>query len=402
MKEKLEKGARIKACIHMLIAIYGALCLWLYYHQSIAILPESGNGVYQSDLPLHLSMVLEDGWYYSFTAFVYQFLDIVCMGSTWGVALFLCVVTILTVYATDLLLEEFGLVEASWQRLLLALSLNFVMPIFIPSVGEFRYVSYQSGNIWHNSTYLCMRLFAILCLIAYFRLERSYRDGLSLKEWLIFAVLNVICTGIKPSFLVAYSPIVGVFLLIDLIKGVPFKRIFAFGAALLPSGLVILWQNMVLFGQDTGSSILIGPWVNFSQHTNIPKVAVVLSVLFCVLTFAYVMISYLVKHGKNTLKDWNFSQVKPEVFVLGMTAMSFLEALLFVESGYRAAAGNFLWGYFFSIFVLFIVSSKYWLSLGRTKGEMVCKWGLGLIYAWHLYCGIYFFAMLVSGVGYFM
>lgn len=386
--------------MHLLILVYGALCLWLFYNQSIAVLPETGNGRFQSDLPLHLSMVLEDGWYYSFTAIIYQVLDVIFFHSTWGVAIFLCVVAVATVYATDVLLGEFGFENAGFRRLLLAFSLNFVMPIYVEPVGEFRYVSYQSGNIWHNSTYLCMRLAAIWSLIWYFRLEKQYREELTGRQWLGFALINVLCTGIKPSFLLVYSPIVGVFLLMDLIQGVPLKRVLLFGSALLPSGLVILWQNAVLFGKDTGSKIELALWKNFSQHTQIPKVAVLLSVFFCFLALLYGLIVYVSNRKLEMEKDKNLH--RRTVFVLLMTVLGFLEALLFSESGYRASAGNFLWGYYFCIFVLFVVSATVWLRSAKGIFENVSKWILGLVYGLHLYCGLYFFALLVSGVGYFM
>lgn len=399
MKEKRFRIQNPERLVHLLILVYGALCLWLFYNQSIAVLPETGNGRFQSDLPLHLSMVLEDGWYYSFTAIVYQVLDVMFFHSTWGVAIFLCVVAVATVYATDVLLGEFGFGNAGFRRLLLAFSLNFVMPIYVEWVGEFRYVSYQSGNIWHNSTYLCMRLVAVWSLIWYFRLERQYREGLTGKQWLGFALINVLCTGIKPSFLLVYSPIVGIFLLIDLIQGVPFKRVLLFGSALLPSGLVILWQNAVLFGKDTGSKIELALWKNFSQHTQIPKVAVSLSVLFCFLALLYGLIIFIRNRGKVAEKD--NTQGRRRVFVLLMTVLGFLEALLFSESGYRASAGNFLWGYYFCIFVLFAVSATIWLRPAKGTFENVSKWILGVVYGLHLYCGLYFFALLVSGVGYF-
>lgn len=410
MRKEWDRNQIGKALVHALIACYGIACLWLYYNQSVAVLTDSGNGPFQSDLPLHLSMILEDGWYYSFTAFVYQFLDVVCFGNTIGVAVFLTMISVATVYATDALLEEFGMGENGFLRLLLAFSVNFVMPCFVSSVGEFRYVSYQSGNIWHNSTYICMRFVAILTLICYWRLEKKYREGITLKEWLTFALLNVICTGIKPSFLVVYSPIVGLFLLLDLFQKVSFKRILIFGSALLPSGLVILWQNLVLFGAETGSSIEIGPWVNFSQHTAIPKVAVILSVLFCVLTLAYTVCEFLIGVGREKTSFKNKLSLcleaikgsKKEMLVILMTVVGFMEALLFVESGYRSAAGNFLWGYYFGIFVTFAMCARIWVSMGQTLASRIGKAFLAVSYGWHLYCGLYFFVMLVSGVGYFM
>ncbi|MDE6168936.1 MAG: hypothetical protein K2G28_10820, partial [Acetatifactor sp.] len=158
-RQRAEKRGRVFA--HILTAIYGIACLWLYYRQSIADLSGSGPLPYQSDLPLHISMVIQDGWYYSFTAYAYKALYVLFGGGTLGIALLLAAVSAATVYATERLICFLGGgKERSWTTLLLALSLNLVMPVYVSFIGEFRYVSYQSANIWHNSTYICMRLAA--------------------------------------------------------------------------------------------------------------------------------------------------------------------------------------------------------------------------------------------------
>ena len=370
------------------IALYGFACLYLFYRQSIADLTVPGEIPYQSDLPLHISMIVEDGWYYSFTAYVYKALHVLCGGSTIGIAVFLG----LMAWGTVLLMEEFLCFLSGWKKsaytAILALSLNLVMPIFIPKVGEFRYISYQAGNIWHNSTYICMRLAALAELFLYFKLEKKYREGLSGKEWGAFALVNVICTGIKPSFLVAFSPIVGLFLLADLIRKVPLKRILLFGSALLPSALVLLWQNAVLFGEDTGNGIAWKPWYSFSLHTNIPKLAVVCSVLFCGLVILLTC--------KELCRDRIY------LFTVLMSILGFLEAWGLVEQGHRASDGNFLWGYSFCLFVLFAVCAVKWLKMARQGLSAVIFGVLAVVYSAHLYCGLYFFLRLVGGAGYWM
>lgn len=380
---------KLRLAVHVLAGMYFAACVWLYFQQSVAVLDESLTSIpYQSDLPLHISMIVEDGWYYSFTAYVYQLLYWLCGGSTIGIAVFLAVVTWATVYATELLVCHLWKRARDGVTLLLALSLNFVMPVYLSFVGEFHYVSYQSGNIWHNSTYLCMRLAALVTFLYYLKLEETYREGISAREWLIFMLLNVITTGIKPSFLVVYSPIVGVFLLADVVRGVPWKRVLTFGSALLPSGLVILWQNGVLFGEDTGNGITFEPWYTFSRHANIVKAAVVCSVLFCGLV--------IVIRCRKLIRE------RSSIFIILMTVLGFLEALCLVESGSRSLDGNFLWGYSFCIFVLFALCAVKWLQMGGGRRQMLLKIGLGVVYAWHLYCGLYFFISLVTGASYWM
>ena len=69
--EKMKRGA-----VWLLwagIAVYGALCLYLFYMQSIQPL-DYDNRYFQSDLPYHISMIVDDGWYYRFTAYIYQLL----------------------------------------------------------------------------------------------------------------------------------------------------------------------------------------------------------------------------------------------------------------------------------------------------------------------------------------
>lgn len=388
--EGRKKAGRIAA--HILTWIYGAACLWLYFHQSVADLSGQGALPYQSDLPLHISMVIEDGWYYSFTAYAYKALYFLFGGGTLGIAIFLAAVSTATVYATESLVCLLGQKrEKDFVTLLFSLSLNLVMPIYIKAIGEFRYISYQSGNIWHNSTYICMRLAALAVLLYYFKLHERYPEGLNPKEWCVFALLNIICTGIKPSFLLAFSPVMGVALLVDLIRGIPFKRIFVFGSALLPSGLVILWQNSVLFGESTGNGMGFDPWYIFSLHAQIPKLAVVCSVLFCALT--------VLATWKKVLLEKKYR------FIVGMSALGFLEALCLVESGRRALDGNFLWGYSFCLSVLFAVCGVKWLQMLERKGSTVnavVKLGLGLVYGWHLACGLYFFVRLVFGASFWI
>ena len=159
---------RKKWAVRLLWAVtgaYGAMCLYLFYMQSVQPL-DYDNRYFQSDLPYHISMIVDDGWYYSFTAYIYQLLHWMAGGGTWLIALFLAAVTVLCILLTERLLRWL-LRQKGTDGLTLscALGLNLVMPFFWPYAGQYRYVSYQSGNIWHNSTYQCMKLAALAVMI---------------------------------------------------------------------------------------------------------------------------------------------------------------------------------------------------------------------------------------------
>ena len=155
LREKLEKYA--VPLLWVLLALYGVSCLYLYYMQSVQPL-DYNNRYYQSDLPYHISMIIDDGWYYSFTAYAYQVLYVLAGKSTLLIAAFLAMVTVWGVLLTEKLLRVL-LERVKLDSLTLggALLLNMVMPFFLKWAGQYRYVSYQAGNLWHNSTYLCMK-----------------------------------------------------------------------------------------------------------------------------------------------------------------------------------------------------------------------------------------------------
>jgi len=307
------------------------------------------------------------------------------------IAVFLAAVSVATVFATEKLLRVLRVKNVN--TLTAALVLNFVMPFYLMFAGQYRYVSYQSGNLWHNSTYLCMRLVALLCMIVYLELAETYKEGISWKKWGLFMVLLVICTGIKPSFLTVFAPAMALKLLHDLWKKVPFKNIFLFGCSVLPACGVVLWQNAVLFGEDTGQGFTIAPWQTFSLHADRPKVAVLCSLAFpIVVTLVWL---------KDLLKERHL------FFAWTMAGIGFMEALLLVETGSRANDGNFLWGYCFAIFYLFVLCLTKWqeilgcfkkASLYKKIGIVIC----GVVLVYQLYCGCEFYIRLLFGETYFM
>lgn len=436
-KEKRKQAGREKANRRIsgglwltgtLTVLYGLACLYLYYMQSIQPL-DYDNRCFQSDLPYHISMIVKDGWYYSFTAYVYQALYYLCGKTTLGIALFLAAVTVASLLATELVLRRMaGMQERNWATMAAALVLNLVMPFYLVWAGSYRYVSYQSGNLWHNSTYLCMRLLGLLVLLYYQKLEEDYRDKITGRQWLAFALLLVVCTGVKPSFLTVFAPALALKLLWDLCHKVRFKQVFLLGSAVLPACGVVLWQNMVLFGEDTGNGMTYDPWYTFSLHADRPKLAVLCSLAFPLVVLGASLLAV-------TGQQWRLRGAAREdvwpggvyqlrlgrcyLFSWLMALAGFAEALCLVETGSRSRDGNFLWGYLFAVFWLYVMSLMKWLSLRNVDIMLLSPegspWGrvrlilvraayvlAGLVLLYQLWCGTYFFIRLLGGETYFM
>jgi len=405
MERKKKINQYVKPICGVMLTIYGVACLYLFYMQSIQPL-DYNNRYFQSDLPYHISMIIDDGWYYSFTAYAYQLLYLLFGKSTIGIALFLAVLSVCSILLTEKLLRvllETNLVPAGRKGITMltfwsAFALNLVMPFFWKMAGQYRYVSYQAGNIWHNSTYICMKVLALAAILCYLEVEKHYEEKIKPGQWLLFAGLLIICTGVKPSFLTVFAPALALKLLWDLFHKVPIKQIFILGCSVLPACGVVLWQNAVLFGEETGQGFSIQPWFTFSLHADRPKLAVLCSIAFPLVV--------LVCSLRELLRDKNY------FFAWMMTGIGFLEALLLAETGSRSNDGNFLWGYCFAIFYIFVVSFGKWCGLCRVafgKENVKNLWwyrisalGCGVIFAYQLYCGIYFFLRLLTGETYFM
>ena len=378
----------------LLNLVYGVLLVYLHYNQTLYV----EGGLFEADTPYHIKMAVEDNWYYSITAFVYVFFYKFPCGNIL-VGLFLSMCHIVTIWGTYLLLKEiwvhYNLQIKTGITLFGATALNLVMAFYVKSVNARHYIGYQNATIWHNSTYICMKLAAVFVLWYFLKLMNTYKNGLSVKQWFIFTVLVGISTGVKPSFLMVFAPVMAIMLLVDLIKGVKFSRVFLFGLTQVPSLLIILWQNVVLFGDDTGNGFMIKPFYTLAQRSDNPKIALVFSVLFPAVVGLV--------HIKDVSKD------KLYLGSLLVWAVGFLEVFLFVESGSRSKDANFMWGYSIALFVLFVISLVRWFRDLKDK-NFLAKYKVvrgsylavtGLVFLYHVVSGIWFFGILLTGATYF-
>lgn len=392
----MKKDKHLQTALWAVILIYGAFCTFLYYRQTFHV-----EGMpYESDLPYHISMAVDDHWFYSLTAIFYQVFYLTSFGNILT-ALFLGIVTVATIGATFHLFQEImkkTRCKDISQPLLLLLSFlcNVAMPFFVRAAHYQRYIGYQSASIWHNSTYICMKFCGILVMILYLRLEEKYRKGLTLWEWLLLAGAFVLANAVKPSFFMVFAPIMALYLLVDLIQRVPFLKIFLFGLTVIPSLLVILWQNVVLFGSDTGNSIEIQYGYTLTLHSLHPKATLLLSIAFPLFVLLFLWKELF--QDKWYLLSWM-------VWGVALLQVTFLS-----ESGARARDGNFMWGYSFGIFLILVWSVVKLLEALRDSRGIFCRKYVRLFFviaglcilAYQCYCGFVFWVNLCRGITYWM
>lgn len=346
-------------------------------------------GVYDSDLPAHISEGI-NGTAYSLMERSYGFLMETLGLNEKAVALWLALLLGAAVFVTWLLLRQ--LFPAGNQRALhfLAFACSFVMPLYLPWVNDYRYMGMQSGNLWHNSTYLGMKFAAVLVLLLYFSWLKTYQKGISPGKWLLFTASLVFVNLMKPNFILCFAPAMGLQLLADCIlaRGKTLKYQILSGIPVLISLGVVIYQTTVLFqGKEDGSRIALMLPYNFLKYNRYPWAALLQSAAFPLFVLA--------GNRKELKRDRVFG------FTWLIWLFGLLEYLFLGEEGPRKTHGNFSWGYSFCIFLVFVVCAAKCcekLKEGRPSGGRKLYWAAaGLLFLGHLACGMTYFIHLYLG-----
>ncbi len=380
-----------KIVFFIFLLIYTISLIFLYYNQ----LQYPVTGRFESDTAVHVDFAVNKHYYHSLAAFIYLFLSLFKFSDIL-IALVLAIATSITVFFTFKLLKAFnkhfkGEVN---DNVLYAVSFfaNFTMGFYLKAANKQHYIGYENANMWHNSTYVFMRLFAVLTIIVFLRLYSSYKEKVNMKDFFLFTLLLTLTTGFKASFLTVFAPLLAIILLIDLIKGTKFKNVFIMAlSVVLPIGVMIL-QSIVMSGTNGSNGYTISPFTALAMRGDHPKATLILSVLFPLVV--------LFTHIKDFYKD------KLYFGTLIMWVVSFLEVFLFLETGERNLDSNFFWGYSIALFFVFLVSMYVCIKdYLKNKLKISAKIILSLetvILLWHVYSGVWYYVLLFSGVTYFV
>ncbi|MBR6309252.1 MAG: hypothetical protein IKR39_11675 [Lachnospiraceae bacterium] len=378
-----------------LLAVYAGFLVYLYYNQVAALLDDSGR--FESDTVVHIRMAVWDGYYHSLAAFVYLFFTKI-FNLGWGLILSVILLAALTVGAIPLTaklvreaLNRSGVSLPDYLVWIISFAGNILIAFYVKAANRAHYIGYQSPNMWHNSTYIFMRFFAILTLLSFLKLYDDYKSGVSLKNWLVFTLLLTVTTGFKASFLTVFAPVLAIVLLRDLCRKTKFINVFVMALSVIPPMAVMVLQSIVMSGTDGSNGYAIKPFAALSMRGDHPKATVILSVLFPLVL--------LLAHIKDFYKD------KYYFWSLVMWAIGFLEVFLFIETGERALDSNFMWGYSIALFFLFVSSMvRLFKDIFVEKTSLIQKiicYVAAAVLVWHVISGINYFCILLSGVTYF-
>ncbi len=391
MSDKKKTSVALNIAALVLTALYFALCIFLYYK----FMGWTEGAVYESDLPAHISLAVDDGLIYSLISII--IIGLSKSGTLIVLPVLLAMFALLSVFFTaELLIEVSDKKISSNAAILLALLLNIVMPCYIKGLSDGRYMGMHASSIWHNSTYLMMKWLGLWTILIYLRLEKNISKKLTLESYTFFVIILTLTTAAKPNFFLAVTPAMFVFLIADLIqKKAPAKKLFFLASSIIPSIAVMLYQNKALFNAGAGGNgIEIVPGRAMSAHTGYLIPVSILSIAFPLMI--------LLLHIKEIFKN------RYMLFAWLCAGCGYMQYFLFSEKGSRNMDANFSWGYAFTIILIFGISLVTWINDIRNIKEdksVIKKAYLGastLVLGYHAYCGVLFFIRLCMGVSYMM
>lgn len=237
---------------------------------------------------------------------------------------------------------EFGNV-AFYSTILL-----FIGPLSLPSFNPFYYLGQGSGNVWHNPTNIAVKGFAVLCffLIIYI-LESTKTDRELLWTYVILGALLLMSALAKPSFFQGIVPGLGLYFIFALIfKGFKkhIKRFILIAVSFIPSACVIGFQFFSSFFMRSNIAEGDGIGIEFGRvlHNWSPNLAISF-----LLAFAFPL-AVLLLNFKTLIR-----QTSVQV-VLFYELAAWAESTFLYEVGTRELHGNWLWGSYLSMFIVWM------------------------------------------------
>lgn len=230
--------------------------------------------------------------------------------------------------------------------LILAVSIAAPVALLWPLDGLL-YMGYVGITSYHNPTIILLKPFALLQFI-YAGYCLTAEVPVSKGKIFTAALVSLLGTFVKPSLAICLLPALG---LIVIIRWAKKKSVDWLGLILgiaIPTVLVLAWQFLSVYSANETDSIKISPFMLASYYSGFLGIKFVLSILFP-LCLA-IALPRQVFEDYRMLLAWS-------TFIFGAAYSYFL-----VEAGPRVLDGNFTWSAEISLFLLFVVSTLFFLE----------------------------------------
>ena len=293
------------------------------------------------DIPLHLKAALAKTGGYSLNTWVFYYLSKYTLPDNMGIALFLAFVSTATIIVGYRLLKymdrKYNVGENNWILWVISCIVPFLGSIYIPKLYPYFYENTISPIVWHNATVIEMKLFGLISLLYFFRMYYE-AENISGKDWILFTIALLLCNAFKPSYMLGFAPVTGIWLLVLLKKDrANFKKVILIGTGIVISALPLFCQWIELYGENGSNS---GGGIAFVPGGRLLQTGEPFFKVICGLPFVIIMMIFGYKWIE---KDRTKELLGKFWFVNGMTVVNFLIYSFFLEKT-NSGAGNLAWG----------------------------------------------------------
>jgi hypothetical protein len=224
-----------------------------------------------------------------------------------------------------------------------SVSLMLVSMIIINPFTPPFYLGTGTPNPWHSPTYIFCKPFSLLVFIFLLKSYDYFNENKKYTRVLILlSISSVLSMWAKPSFLMSFLPSVAIIFTYKFLrKEISFKFLALVAISLLPSIIPFIYTNYKVFHYPNSTeSVIIAVGRVWGTHSkNIP--------LSIFLAMAFPLYVFILKVKKMST---------PHILVLTNYLIAMLIYFLLAETGFRMYHGNFSWGYYYAMFLMFLVS----------------------------------------------
>ena len=272
-----------------------------------------------------------------------------------------------------------------WLRAGIAVSLTFIAPIMLLVLRDgFFYYGYIGLANYHNPTIHLLKPFALLSFI--FAVRSISGQKSTWKQVALAAALIILAAWTKPNYALSILPALGLIALLRMFQRKPLDWKLLLGGFFIPGVVTLLIQWLIAFdANNPGGSILLAPFQVEGAYSDYLLVKFFLSTLL--------PISVLLIARSQVMKD--------EHLLLGWVGflVGAAQFYLLAEGGDRMEHANFRWSAQIMLFLLFVVSVRWFLQekLARGPVRWIEKAAAYAAYLAHLAGGVaYYIYCLIS------
>lgn len=308
---------------------------------------------------------------------------------------------IVTVFAGKALFEKF--IDKAGKYIFWITCLMYVGPLYAPWFNKNYYIGQGTGNIWHNPTNICVKLFAIIAFILIVQVLQKEKN--EPKKLIFLSVTLFFSTLAKPAFLQGIIPGLGLYMVLHLIcdkQNRKWEKYFLLIASFIPSVIILFLQLCnTMYGSTRGNklSTQLAPgeqavekviergigiaWGKTLDHWT-PNIY-----FSFVLAFAFPIFVFLFNRRKM-IKD------KAVQLVLCFETAAWLESIILYQKGAGEHQGNFFWASYLSMYMVWMVTVYYFigslkeLQWDRTRDRIYVIGGV-ILFVTHLIFGLFYY-----------